>query len=168
MDEYNFAMLFIRVVAGLTMASHGYAKFFKGGRIPGTAGWFDSIGMKPGRFHAPLAASGEIVAGLCLVVGFLTTFACFGFVGLMGVAFWTVHRPNGFMILNEGWEYIALLAAIAVTIAMLGPLEWSIDSAIGWDDHLDGYVGLAIAACGGLLAAATLLAVFFRPDSPQS
>ena len=123
MDEFNLAMLIIRVSLGITMATHGYAKFFKGGRIAGTAGWFDSMGMRPGKVHARLAAGGEIASGLCLALGFLTTFACLGFVGLMAVAAYTVHLKNGFMILNEGWEYVFVLAVTAVTIAMLGPGE---------------------------------------------
>ena len=60
------------------------------------------------------------------------------------------------MILNEGWEYVFILAVAAVTVAMLGPLEWSIDHAIGWDDELDGYTGLVISAGGGVAAAAAL------------
>lgn len=165
MDEYNLALLIIRVALGLTMAAHGYAKFFKGGRIAGTAGWFDSMGMRPGKVHATMAAGGEIAAGLCLAVGFLTSFAALGFVGLMTVAYWLVHKDNGFMILNEGWEYVFILAIAAVTVAMLGPLEWSIDNAIGWDDELDGYTGLLISAGGGVAAAAALMGAFYRPPS---
>lgn len=165
MDEYNLALLIIRVALGLTMAAHGYAKFFKGGRIAGTAGWFDSIGMRPGRIHAPLAAGGELAAGLCLAAGFFTTFAALGFVGLMTVAWWLAHRDNGFMILNQGWEYVFILAVAAVTVAMLGPLEWSIDHAIGWDDELDGYTGLVISAGGGVAAAVALMAAFYRPPA---
>ena len=65
----DFGLLLLRVVLGLTMAAHGYNKFFGGGRIPGTAGWFDSIGMKPGVFHARMAATTEIAAGLGLALG---------------------------------------------------------------------------------------------------
>ena len=165
MDEYNLALLLIRVALGVTMASHGYAKFFKGERIAGTAGWFDSLGMRPGHVHANLAATGEIAAGLCLAVGFLTSFASLGFVGLMTVAYWLVHRDNGFMILAEGWEYVFILAVAAVSVAMLGPLEWSIDHAIGWDDELDGYTGLIISAGGGVAAAGALLGAFYRPPA---
>ncbi len=165
MDEYNLALLIIRVSLGLTMATHGYAKFFKGGKIDGTAGWFDSMGMRPGKVHARLAAGGEIAAGLCLAIGFLTSFAALGFVGLMTVAWWTVHKDKGFMILNEGWEYVFILAVAAVTVAMLGPLEWSIDNAIGWDDELDGYTGLIISAGGGVAAAGALMGAFYRPPA---
>ncbi len=50
--------------------------------------------MKPGVFHARLAASTEIAAGVCLALGLFTPFAAAGFVALMFVAAWTVHRPT--------------------------------------------------------------------------
>jgi len=165
MDEYNMALLILRVAFGLTMAAHGYAKVFKGGKLAGTAGWFDSIGMRPGAVHARLAAGTEILAGLGLAVGLLTTFSAAGFVALMLVAAWTVHRSNGFFIVSEGWEYNFILAVGAVGIAMLGPGEWSIDSAIGIDDELNGWLGLLIAGGGGVAAGIAQLALFFRPPS---
>ena len=163
MDEINLALLILRVSFGLTMASHGYAKVFQGGRLAGTAGWFDSIGMRPGAVHARLAAGTEILAGLGLAVGLLTTFSAAGFVGLMVVAGWTVHRANGFFIVKSGWEYNFILAVGAIGIAMLGPGEWSLDDAIGIADDLDGWVGLLIAGAGGAGAGVAQLAMFFRP-----
>ena len=60
-DGYRAAVLLPRVVVGITFAAHGYNKFFGGGKIAGTARWFDSMGMKPnGTVHAYLAASTEI------------------------------------------------------------------------------------------------------------
>ena len=166
MDEMNLAMLILRVGVGLTFAAHGYGKIFQGGRIPGTAGWFDSMGMKPGKLHAWLAALTEISAGLLLALGLLTPLAAAGMVGVMVVAAWTVHRHNGFMIVREGWEYTFVLALVAVSVAILGPMEWSVDGALGIDEDWDGYVGLAIAAGGGVLAGITQLAVFYRPPKP--
>jgi len=87
---------------------------------------------------------------------------------LMSVAYWTVHSKNGFMVLNEGWEYVFVLAIGAVTVAMLGPGEWSIDHGIGLADDLDGYVGLVISAGGGVAAALSLLGLFYRPPKPES
>ena len=166
--EIDLALTILRVSLGLTLAAHGYNKFVKGGKIEGTGRWFDSMGMRPGKVHAYFAACGEVGSGFFLAAGFLTSFAALGFVGLMSVAYWTVHSKNGFMVLNEGWEYVFVLAIGAITVAMLGPGEWSIDHGIGLADDLDGYVGLIISAGGGVVAALSLLGLFYRPPKPES
>lgn len=162
-DEIDFALLTIRAAIGITLAAHGYAKF-RGG-LSGVASWFDSMGMRPGRLHAWFAAGGEVLAGTFMAAGLLTSFAALGFVGLMTVAALTDHRGKGFFILKQGWEYVFILAVVAVTVAMLGPAGWSLDRAIGIDDDLDGWVGLGISAGGGVAAAFALLAVFYRPPA---
>ena len=69
----------------------------------------------------------------------------------MTVAAVTVHAEKGFFILDEGWEYVFILSVIAITIGLLGPGDWSLDAAVGIDEDLDGFVGLAIAGGGGLV-----------------
>src|ERR1700751_3382991 len=86
MTAYDLGLLILRLVLGLTLAAHGFNKFFGGGRIPGTARWFESIGMKHGTFQAVVAASTEISAGLGLAAGLLTPIPAAGFVALMFVA----------------------------------------------------------------------------------
>jgi putative oxidoreductase len=163
-DEFNFALLVLRVAFGLMMVAHGYNHFFRGGRIAGTGRWFASLGMRPGRFHAILASSTEIGAGLMFAAGLLTPFAAAGFVGLMAVAIATLHRKNGFFIVKEGWEYTALIAVVAICVATLGPGEWSLDHALDIDDNLSGWAGFWLATLIGLGSAALLLAVFYRPQ----
>lgn len=167
LDALNLGLLLLRVVTGLTLAAHGYNKFFGGGRIPGTARWFESIGMKPGRMQALMAASTEMGSGVLLALGLLTPFAGAAFVGLMFVAYWTVHRPNGFFIVKEGYEYNLVLALIGVTVATIGPGEWSVDDVLGIALDLNGLPGLAISFGGGLAAAVGLLAVYYRPPARE-
>ena len=168
MEVGDWALLILRVVVGVTLAAHGYNKFFGGGRIAGTARWFESIGMRPGRRHAILAAGGEVAAGLALAAGLLTAPAAAGVVGLMTVAFWVAHRGKGLFVMNDGWEYTAVLATVAVVIAMLGPGDLSLDAAAGIAAVMDGWVGLAVSLGGGLVAAALLLAVFYRPPAADA
>jgi putative oxidoreductase len=162
-DQLNFGLLVLRLVVGPIFAFHGFAKIFRGGRLAGTAGWFDSMGMRPGHIHARLAAAGELGTGICLTLGFLTPFAGLGLVGLMSVAFWTVHRGHGLLIINEGWEYVTVLATIGVAVATIGPGEWSLDEAFGID--LNGPAGFLISLVGGLGMAALLLATAYRPPA---
>ncbi|HEY5844741.1 MAG TPA: DoxX family protein [Mycobacterium sp.] len=169
MTAVDFGLLLLRVVLGLTMAAHGYNKFFGGGRIKGTAGWFESIGMKPGTFHARVAATTEMAAGIGLAVGLFTPVAAAGFVALMLVAAWTVHRHNGFFIVKEGWEYNLVLAAAAVAIAGIGAGRYSLDYALFRDTGiyplLHGWCGLAIALGLGLAGGIGQLLIFFRPPA---
>lgn len=169
MNAYDLGLLILRVVLGLTMAAHGYNKFFGGGGIAGTAGWFESIGMRPGSFHARLAAGTELAAGLGLAAGLLTPVCSAAFVALMLVAAWTVHRANGFFIVKEGWEYNLVLAAAAVAVAALGAGRYSLDhllfSRSSLYDFLHGWRGLTIALGLGLAGGIGQLAIFYRPPA---
>ncbi|MSY24614.1 MAG: DoxX family membrane protein, partial [Actinobacteria bacterium] len=60
----NLGLLIIRVVVGLTLATHGLNKIFGGGKIAGTTGWFASMGMKMPKANAWLAALTEIGSGV--------------------------------------------------------------------------------------------------------
>ena len=165
----DVGVLILRVALGLTMAAHGYNKFFGKGGLSGTAGWFDSMGMKPGMFHARVAATTEMAAGLGLAVGLFTPVPAAGFVALMLVAAWTVHKDNGFFIVKEGWEYNLVLAVSAVAVATIGAGKLSLDyllfSGTGFYDLLHGWWGLVIAAVLGLAGGIGQLGIFYRPPA---
>ncbi|KXF53143.1 DoxX family protein [Rhodococcus sp. SC4] len=163
MDAVDTALMILRVALGVVIAAHGYAKFFRGGRIPGTAGWFESIGMKPGRFHALLAASTEVAAGILLVLGMLTPLAAALVIALMLVAAWTVHRGNGFFIVGNGWEYNLVLGLSAFVVAVAGSGTVSIDHVLFGEHPPTGVLGGAVAAMAGLAGGVGTLALFFRP-----
>jgi putative oxidoreductase len=167
--RFDAALFLLRVVFGLFFAYHGYNKFFGKGGLSGTAGWFDSMGMKPGMFHARVAATTEMAAGIGLAVGLLTPIPAAGFVALMFVAAWTVHRPNGFFIVKQGWEYNLILAASAVAVATIGAGRFSLDYALfgssGIYDYLHGWWGLLISAVLGLVGGIGQLVIFWRPPA---
>ena len=160
----DLALLIFRSSIGITIAAHGWNKIFGGGRIKGTSRWFQSIGMKLGTFNAWMAALSEILCGLLLCLGFLTSFAAAGIIGIMVVAGWTVHRNNGFFIIKEGWEYVFVLSVAALAIATLGPGDWSIDHTLEISDDLMGWAGFWIAGGLGIGAGLLQLLLFFRPE----
>jgi putative oxidoreductase len=167
-DGLSQGTLLIRVVVGLTLSAHGYYKFFKGGKLAGTARWFDSIGMKPnGKIHAWMAAVTESVSGVLFALGLLTPFAAAGFVGLMVVAAWSVNRPNGFFSANHGWEFNLTLAVVPIGIALIGPGRYSLDWQLGLDFAFDPLVAFTIAAVVGVLSGVLLLAACFRPPADE-
>ncbi len=163
--EFDFAFAVLRIALGAMIFVHGYKKVFSGGRLAGAARWFDSMGMRPGRFHAPLAAFTEMGVGVLLIVGLFTQIAAAGLIGLMTVAFWTVHRDKGFMITGEGWEYVALIAVMGVVTAVVGPGDLSLDAELDIMDDLIGWTGLWVSLLLGLGGGLLQLLLFYRPSS---
>ncbi len=163
MDTIDIGLAVLRVWVGIVIVAHGvnHAR-----SLDGTANWFESIGFRSSKLQALNSAVVEIGAGALLIVGLGTSFAAAGIVATMFVAFWTVHRTNGFFIFRpgEGYEYVATLGFAALAIAIAGPGSVSIDSAIDVADALDGWVGTLIVG-GGLVGGIALLAVFWRPEA---
>jgi putative oxidoreductase len=168
MISVNIAALILRLVVGGTMVAHGWNHAFGGGRLPGTARWFESIGIRPGRVHALFATATELGAGALLILGLLTPLAAAGVVGTMVVALVSNHARNGFFIFRpgEGYEYVLMIAFVSCAIGALGAGTWSLDHAAGFS--LPGWPGLAIAALAGSGGAALLLATSWRPGSVAS
>jgi putative oxidoreductase len=165
-DGFDAAVLLLRVIVGITFAAHGYNKFFGGGKIPGTARWFDSMGMKPnGTIHAYLSASTELGAGLLLALGLLTPLAGAGMVGIMVVAAYTANRANGFFSANHGWEYNLVLATVGIAVATMGPGRFSLDDAIDLSWAFEPAIGFAVSAGLGIGSAVALIATCYRPPA---
>src|SRR5690349_19800117 len=91
MVSVNIAGVVLRLVGGGTIMAHGWNHAFGGGKLPGTARWFESIGIRPGRVHALFATVTELGAGWLLVLGLLTPVAAAGVVGVMLVALVANH-----------------------------------------------------------------------------
>jgi putative oxidoreductase len=165
-NQLNLALLILRIATGIVILAHGYNHIFRGGKIKGTAGWFGSMGMKPGILHAWLASITELGSGVLLLAGLLTPLAAGGVLGVMLVAFVTAHRKNGFFIFRpgQGWEYVIYIACVCVAIGAAGAGQWSLDHAWNVQKHITDWRGLYITLIAGVGGAATLLAVFYRPE----
>ena len=163
-DQLSTITLLVRVIVGATFAAHGYKHFFLGGKLKGTAGWFDSLGMKPnGMIHAVLASVTELACGILMILGLLTPLAAAGYVGVLFVAGWTNHRPKGFWS-DSGWEYVFMLATFATFLAAVGPGEHSLDWALGLDLAFEPFTAFVIAVVLGLASGIALVATCYRPD----
>jgi putative oxidoreductase len=147
----------VRAVVGLLFFGHGAQKlfgWFGGHGLEGTSGFFDQIGLKPGRRTALAAGAGEAGGGALLAAGFLTPLAAASLIGVMTQAIRTVHGTKGPWNQDGGWEYNAVLIAAAFAVTDVGPGHWSLDHALGID--LKGPVW-ALAALGAGVAGPSLL-----------
>jgi putative oxidoreductase len=161
MHEADAVLALLRVVIGVTMIAHGRNHWLGGGRIAGTARWFSGLGLRYGVLQAWLSVVTEIGAGVLLVAGLLTPLACAAVIAVMLVAGLLAHRPNGFFVFRDGYEYVLVLGTATLATAVLGPGRWSLDHAL--DIGVVGWAGGGIALGVAVGAVAGLLAACYRP-----
>jgi putative oxidoreductase len=144
----DLALLVLRLVVGALVVGHGAQKLFGiwgGHGIAGTAGFFESIGLRPGRLHAPAAGAAELGGGALLMLGLLTPLGSTLVIAVMVAAVLTVHLPNGVWATANGYELNLVYATTTFALAGTGPGAWSLDHALGL--HLAG-AGWALGALG--------------------
>ena len=159
-------LLLVRVVAGITMFMHGYNHWRGGGRIEGTARWFGGLGLRQPKLQAWMSVVTELGVAPLLVLGLLTPLACAAVISVMLVAGLLAHRPNGFFVFRDGYEYVLVLAVTCLALATIGPGRWSVDDAAGI--AVTGWAGGGIALGVAVLATGGLLATFYRPQPKQA
>ena len=164
-DAANFALLLARVWVAIMIFAHGWrhVKAIRSG--PGMANWFESLGLKPGHFHALMVTGTEVTIPIALALGFLTPLCYGGVCALMLVAMLTNHLKNGFFLSSakEGYEYVLSIAVLSIALGTLGPGRWSLDDAFDFTFPFDPKKALIITAIVGIGGTAAFLAAFWRP-----
>ena len=119
----DLALFALRLVVGVLFIGHGAQKlfgWFGGYGLKGTAGWLESIGVKPGHLFAVVAGLSEALGGLLLVIGFALPVAAVLLGSAMVVAIVKVTGANGLWITSNGFEYNLVLLVVVVTLAFTG------------------------------------------------
>ncbi|MFM7067988.1 MAG: DoxX family protein [Actinomycetes bacterium] len=167
--QFDTVMIAARCIVGATMFVHGFNKMFRGGKIQGTANWFEGLGMRPnGKIHAWVASLTEMGTAALMVSGLLTPLAAAAIIGIMVVAAFTDHRGK-FLMFKNGCEYVMILATLAAVIGGLGPGSWSLDHALDLTDAVQaGWRGLALSVGLGLGTGLLTLVFFYRSPAPAS
>ena len=172
----ELGLLVLRVVVGLLFMGHGAQKLFGlfgGHGLQGTAGFFEQgLNLRPGKVHATGAGAAEFFGGLLLVLGLFTPLAAAMLIGTMVVAVITVHWSKGVWSTEGGYEYNAVLMAVAFAVTAVGPGNWALDHELGFDISGAGWALAALAAglIGGLamLGAGRMQARSARQAQPGS
>ncbi|MCR9071551.1 MAG: DoxX family protein [Alphaproteobacteria bacterium] len=113
-----YAALLLRVTLGVAFLAHGFLKVFVFS-IPGTVGFFESIGY-PG-FFAYLVILAEIGGGAALILGVYTRLIALLLVPVM-IGALIQHAGNGWLFSSQGggWEFPAMWTALLFVQAGLG------------------------------------------------
>ena len=126
--QAQVALGIIRIVAAVIFIGHGYQKFFIMG-IPGTTGFFTQVGAPLPEISAPFVATLELVGGAALLIGLFARFVAIPLAIDIATAIVLFHSKHGFFV-PMGVEFVTLLLASAVAIAVAGPGAFSIDRTL--------------------------------------
>ncbi len=159
--------LLIRGLVGPLFIGHGGQKlfgWFGGPGLEGTAGFFESIGLRPGRRQATAAGVAETAGGALLTLGLATPVAAAMISGSMTTAIRKVHLKAGPWVSNGGWEFNAVVIAAVAGLAEAGPGPLSIDAKRFPDFHGPALAALAVA--GGVASSYLATHPKLNPPGP--
>ena len=150
----DLGLLVIRLSVGFELFAHGLQKFgqfggtttLQGKHVSGTAAinsQADTLLQILG-YHPTVALSWfltftELGAGLLLMLGLLTPLAAAAAIGDMFNLIFGFLWQLGWFSSNgpPGYEFVVIILAAAVAIALVGPGRYSLDRMLGW--RLSGY-----------------------------
>jgi putative oxidoreductase len=121
MERYEpYGPTLLRVALGVIFLAHSAYLKLVIFTLPGTVGFFESLGLPAILAYAVIAA--EIVGGVALILGVLVRPTALVLAVVSLGATWT-HLDAGWLFTNEGggWEYPLFLAVASVAQALMGP-----------------------------------------------
>lgn len=110
----------MRIVVGFTFLWHGSQKLFG---FPGS--------MPDGVPDFVLYVAGpiELVGGILVMIGLMTSWAAFLCSGTMAAAYWMAHGTKALLPISNGGELAAIYCFVFLYVAAKGSGTWSVDSA---------------------------------------
>ena len=115
----------LRIMTGLLFFTHGSAKLLGFPVTQHFAGGVELFSL------TGLTGFLELVGGALIAIGLFTRLTAFILSGMMAVAYFMAHAPQGFHPINNGGELAILFCFIFLYIAAAGPGPWSVDTAWG-------------------------------------
>jgi putative oxidoreductase len=117
-EQVRYAQILLRVTVGVMYLTHSVVLKGLVYGLPGTAQYFESIGL-PGLL-AYVVFAAEAIGGVALIAGFATRAVSLALVPILAGALWA-HAGNGWVFSNAGggWEYPLFLILVSLVLALL-------------------------------------------------
>ena len=115
-----WSLTLLRMFLGIVFAYHGALRLFVPQNLSGSIAYFTQMGISYAAFTVYLFGIIEFVGGLLLFLGLFTRGAAFIVVLEMIYVFFKVHLKNGFLVGNNGYEFILILICALLFVLVNG------------------------------------------------
>jgi putative oxidoreductase len=124
-----YAAFVLRIALGAMFVAHSLILKHFTFTLPGTAQFFESIGLPAALAYLTFWA--ELLSGLALIAGLGTRWVAIALVPILVGATW-VHAGNGwvFSAPNGGWEYPVFLIVASLAQALLGDGRYALGTVL--------------------------------------
>ncbi len=124
-----YAALILRVSLGVMYVAHSLILKHFTYTLPGTAQFFESLGLPAALAYATFWA--ELIGGVLLIAGAGTRLVALALVPVLAGALW-VHAGNGWVFsgANGGWEYPLFLIVVSLAVALLGDGRYALGNVL--------------------------------------
>jgi putative oxidoreductase len=128
-QQAETSALILRVSLGVMYVAHSLILKHFTFTLPGTAQFFESLGLPGLLAYATFWA--ELAGGVALVLGIGTRWVSLLLIPVLAGATW-VHAGNGwvFSAANGGWEYPVFLIVVSVVAALLGDGRYALGNVL--------------------------------------
>ena len=130
----DLGVLIVRLVVGGLLAGHGAQKLFGsfgGPGLTGVSGWLESMGLRPGRFWAWMAGTGEFGGGMLTALGLGGPLGPIMMVSAMITAAVRGHWGKPIWATAGGAELPLTNMAVGTALGLAGPGRYSLDRLFG-------------------------------------
>ncbi len=129
----DFALLLLRLVLGVVFVARGYQRWFGTGMAQ-TARDFAAAGVPQPQISAYVVGTVELLGGVFLLIGLLTTIVASLLALMVLAAGYFVHFDHGLFVEDGGVEYPLVLAVSLFMVVVFGSGRASLDGVLTRND----------------------------------
>lgn len=115
-----WSLTVLRLFLGALFTYHGFLRLFVPSNLQNSITYFGMVGIPYPSFALYIIGGIELAGGVLLFLGLLTRWSAFALMAMLAYAFFKVHLANGFLIGNNGYEFVLILFAALLAVFVNG------------------------------------------------